>query len=113
MFFLDFLEGDDRNKYLDDLIERLQQYLDDIEIRPEGDGDTGDQFAWLGSLGAVMTTRARLDWLHSRIYRPIVCRFSQVPTHFAKILPSPVIAGRDRQNFFLRRWFHFCPVNRR
>lgn len=63
MFFLDVLGSDDRGQYLDDLIARLQQYLDDIESRHAADQDSGDRFAYLGSLGAVKTTRARLDWL--------------------------------------------------
>jgi len=63
LFFLDILESEDRNQYLDKLIEILQQYLDDIEKRHEEDRNADGQFAWLGSMGAVMTTRARLEWL--------------------------------------------------
>lgn len=63
MFFLDLLGAVQQAKYVDKLIEAVESYLVKTRDHLENVSDTNDLYDYLGSLGAVKMTEARLEWL--------------------------------------------------
>jgi DNA-binding PadR family transcriptional regulator len=63
MFFLDTLSERQRDLYLDKLITQMEKYLKKTTHRLNTSQDEDDIYGILGSQGAVLATRARLDWL--------------------------------------------------
>lgn len=62
-FFLDVLSAAKRAEYLDQLITLTESYLSETKDRLEQGKESGDLYDYLGSLGAMKVTEARLDWL--------------------------------------------------
>ncbi len=62
-FFLNVLGAPKRQKYLDHLIALTESYLSETKEHLEQKKKTGELFDYLGSLGAMKVTEARLDWL--------------------------------------------------
>lgn len=62
-FFLDVLNAADQLQYLNNVIDRLRHYLSETEVRLEQGKASGDVYDYLGSLGAMKVTAARLEWL--------------------------------------------------
>jgi len=52
-----------RQEYLDHLIVLTESFLLETKDHLEQKKKTGDLFDYLGSLGAMKVTEARLDWL--------------------------------------------------
>jgi hypothetical protein len=63
MFFLDVLSAPKRQEYLDRLIALMESYLSETKDHLEQKKKTGELIDYLGSLGAMKVTEARLDWL--------------------------------------------------
>ena len=63
MFFLDVLGESQRTAYLDQLISEMESYLAETKKHLEETSKTDELFDYLGSLGAVKITEARLEWL--------------------------------------------------
>lgn len=64
-FFLDALTAAQRARYIDALIERTEEYLAVTNSRLEKAKNSRNRFDYLGSMGAVKVTEARLDWLRT------------------------------------------------
>jgi hypothetical protein len=64
-FFMNVLGKDKQIEYLDELITRLASYLLETQSYLEGKSVTDDLYEYLGSLGAMKVTAARLDWLRT------------------------------------------------
>ncbi len=62
-FFLSVLSAPKRQEYLDRLIALMESYLSETKDHLEQKKKTGELIDYLGSLGAVTLTEARLDWL--------------------------------------------------
>ena len=62
-FFLNVLSAPKRQEYLDRLIALMESYLSETKDHLEQKKKTGELIDYLGSLGAVTLTEARLDWL--------------------------------------------------
>lgn len=62
-FFLNVLGRPKQIEYLDELIARLTSYLLETRTYLESKSETDDLYDYLGSLGAMKVTAARLDWL--------------------------------------------------
>jgi len=62
-FFLNVLSAPKRREYLGELIALTEKYLTDTNDHLEQTKKTGDLYDYLGSLGAMKVTEARLDWL--------------------------------------------------
>lgn len=62
-FFLKVLGRPEQIEYLDELIARLTSYLLETRTYLENKSETDDLYDYLGSLGAMKVTAARLDWL--------------------------------------------------
>lgn len=62
-FFLNVLGRPKQIEYLDELIARLTSYLLETRTYLENKSETDDLYDYLGSLGAMKVTAARLDWL--------------------------------------------------
>ena len=62
-FFLNVLSAPERREYLGQLISLIEKYLTDTNDHLEQTKKTGDLYDYLGSLGAMKVTEARLDWL--------------------------------------------------
>ncbi len=62
-FFLKVLSAPKRQEYLDHLIVLTESFLLETKDHLEQKKKTGDLFDYLGSLGAMKVTEARLDWL--------------------------------------------------
>lgn len=63
-FFLDVLSEAKRQNYLNKLIELTRLYLSETKDRLQQAKEGGDLYDYLGSLGAMKVTEARLDWLY-------------------------------------------------
>ena len=63
MFFLDLLGASQQVRYIDTLIEAVESYLVETSDHLENVSEADDQYAYLGALGAVKITAARLEWL--------------------------------------------------
>lgn len=63
MFFLDLLGASQQAGYIEEVIEAVESYLLKTREHMENIPETDDLFAYLGALGAVKITEARLDWL--------------------------------------------------
>jgi DNA-binding PadR family transcriptional regulator len=63
MFFLDVLGVSQRLPYLDQLISEIESYLAKTQAHLDETLKSDELFDYLGSLGAVKITEARLDWL--------------------------------------------------
>jgi DNA-binding PadR family transcriptional regulator len=63
MFFMDVLSEAKRRDYLDQLITLTESYVAETKVRLEQGAESGDLYDYLGSLGAMKVTEARLDWL--------------------------------------------------
>lgn len=64
MFFLDMLAVSQKLPYLDKLISEMEIYLAETKAHLDETSKTDELFDYLGSLGAVKITEARLEWLH-------------------------------------------------
>jgi DNA-binding PadR family transcriptional regulator len=62
-FFLDVLSTTERATYLDKLVVEMELYLSKTKDHLSNMSQTDDSFAYLGALGAVRITEARLEWL--------------------------------------------------
>ena len=62
-FFLDVLSEAKRRDYLSDLVTLMESYLAETKDRLNRAEESGDTCDYLGSLGAMKVTKARLDWL--------------------------------------------------
>ena len=62
-FFLNVLGRHKQIEYLDELISRMENYLSETRAYLETKSKTDDLYEYLGSLGAMKVTAARLDWL--------------------------------------------------
>jgi hypothetical protein len=62
-FFLNVLSAPKRQAYLDRLIALMESYLSETKDHLEQKKKTGELIDYLGSLGAMKVTEARLDWL--------------------------------------------------
>jgi DNA-binding PadR family transcriptional regulator len=62
-FFLDVLSASRKKEYVDQLIDLAEHYLSETKGRLEQGEESGDLYDYLGALGAVKVTKARLDWL--------------------------------------------------
>ena len=62
-FFLDVLSVAQRATYVDKLIVEMEHYLDKTKDHLSSMSQTDDSYAYLGALGAVKITEARLGWL--------------------------------------------------
>ena len=62
-FFLDALNAKQRRDCVDRMISELERFLQATESRLEEVPESEDLFGYLGSLGAMKVTAARLDWL--------------------------------------------------
>ena len=62
-FFLDVLSESKRRNYLNKLIELTRDYLSETKDRLQKAKESDDLYDYLGSLGAMRVTEARLDWL--------------------------------------------------
>jgi DNA-binding PadR family transcriptional regulator len=63
-FFLDVLSTTERATYLDKLVVEMELYLSKTKDHLSNMSQSDDSFAYLGALGAVRLTEARLEWLH-------------------------------------------------
>ena len=61
--FLDLLGVSQKLPYLDRLILEMQSYLSETRAHLDETSKTDELFDYLGSLGAVKITEARLEWL--------------------------------------------------
>jgi DNA-binding PadR family transcriptional regulator len=64
-FFLDVLSRAKQIEYLDEVITSMESYLAETRTYLESKSETDDLYEYLGSLGAMNMTAARLDWLNS------------------------------------------------
>lgn len=62
-FFLDLLPAQRRKKFIDELIVKMEDYLAETEQHLALKSASSDRDEYLGSLGAVKITEARLEWL--------------------------------------------------
>jgi DNA-binding PadR family transcriptional regulator len=62
-FFLNVLSAPKRREYVGQLITLTENFLVETNDHLEQTKKTGDLYDYLGSLGAVKVTEARLDWL--------------------------------------------------
>ncbi len=63
MFFLDLLGVSQKMPYLNRLISEMESYLAETKKHLDETSKTDELFDYLGSLGAVKITEARLEWL--------------------------------------------------
>ena len=63
MFFLDLLGVSQKMPYLDRLISEMESYLAETKKHLDETSQTDELYDYLGSLGAVKITEARLEWL--------------------------------------------------
>ena len=63
MFFLEALPVPKRREYVHELIVLMESYLADTKAHLGQESKAEDLYDYLGSLGAVKITEARLDWL--------------------------------------------------
>ena len=63
IFYLDTLDAAEQRRFLDDVVDELQAFLDiareELDLRPADE----DLCEHLGAQGAMLLTAARLDWL--------------------------------------------------
>ncbi len=74
MFFLGSLPKDDRLKFVDDAIAKLQTFLARCEGLLTENERIGDYFGMLATVSSVLETRARIQWLdlvRSLIEKPL------------------------------------------
>lgn len=62
-FFLQILHAAKRRRYLHDLIKQMEAYHLETRAHLDQISEKDDLFNYLGALGAVSITAARLDWL--------------------------------------------------
>jgi DNA-binding PadR family transcriptional regulator len=62
-FFLNVLGARNQSEYLTKLIGLMEDYLAETRTRLQQAEQSGDIYDYLGSLGAVKVTEARLEWL--------------------------------------------------
>ena len=62
-FFLQILAAPKRRKYLHELVKQMQAHHLETKAHLEKISERDDLFNYLGALGAVSITAARLDWL--------------------------------------------------
>ena len=62
-FFLDVLSVAGQTAYLNELTSEMERYLGKTKDHLGSLSEVDDSYAWLGALGAVKITEARLDWL--------------------------------------------------
>lgn len=62
-FFLNVLSRPKQIEYVEKLITRMESFLSETQAHLESRSDNGDLDEYLGSLGAMKVTEARLDWL--------------------------------------------------
>lgn len=63
LFFLDVLGESQQAGYIETLIEAVERYLRKTKDHLESVSGADDQYGYLGALGAVRITEARLEWL--------------------------------------------------
>ena len=63
MFFVDVLTASQRAEYLDTLINAVEGYLAKTREHLGMESEADDLYDYLGALGAVKITAARLEWL--------------------------------------------------
>ncbi len=63
VFFLELLNDQERETYLDGLILEMESYLAGITARDKEGAGTDSKIEHLAALGAIYVTRARLKWL--------------------------------------------------
>jgi hypothetical protein len=68
-YFLEVLPVAERLGYLDRLIDQLQRYLSLTEAHLHDELSGGNVYDYLGALGAVRITEARLGWLREIRHR--------------------------------------------
>ena len=71
-FFLDVLKPAQQIELMKDLIARMENYLLKMQAHLESQSESEDLYAYLGALGAMRITEARLDWLklvHKRLLK--------------------------------------------
>ncbi len=64
-FFLDSLDEKQQVQLVEELIAQLETYLAETETHLANIAGGEDRFGYLGALGAVTVTKARLDWLRT------------------------------------------------
>ena len=62
-FFLDVLSGKQQLRFAKELIVRMEAYLTETKANLATESERDDLYAYLGSLGAMKITEARLEWL--------------------------------------------------
>jgi len=62
-FFLDVLGAAQQASYLDNLVVEMERYLGKTKDHLSTLSQMDDAYAYLGALGAVKITKARLEWL--------------------------------------------------
>jgi recombinational DNA repair ATPase RecF len=62
-FFLQILDAPKRRKFLHELVKQMQAYHLETKAHLAHISERDDLFNYLGALGAVSITAARLDWL--------------------------------------------------
>jgi DNA-binding PadR family transcriptional regulator len=62
-FFLDVLSVVQQTAYVDELTAEVQRYLGKTKDHLANLSEVDDPYAYLGALGAVKITEARLEWL--------------------------------------------------
>ena len=63
MFFLDLLGASQQAGYIDTLIEAVERYLAKTRDHLENVSEADNLYGYLGALGAMKITEARLEWL--------------------------------------------------
>lgn len=85
-YFLGALDPDSRLKFIDHSIERLNALLQRCEELGPLNEEVGDYFGVLANLGAILETRARIQWL--KIVRDHVLEPMPPGTDWAKKMRS-------------------------
>jgi len=62
-FFLAALSKKDRVSYVENMLHAMEKYLDETRVHLAGISQKDDLFGYLGALGALTSTEARLEWL--------------------------------------------------
>ena len=65
MFFVDVLTASQRTEYLDTLINAVEGYLAKTREHLGMESEADDLYDYLGALGAMKITEARLEWLRA------------------------------------------------
>lgn len=62
-FFIGLLTSSERTRFLDDVRDALKEHAKDVAAYCDARRESGDEFGYLASRGAVHAARARLAWI--------------------------------------------------